>query len=137
MAKQFSRRNFLSLSAASAAGVIAFSTIRSNGSDVVVAATVPESAIQQAASSAPVFARLDEFVARHMSETGAPGMTLAIANREGTVRISTYGYADTKAGLPVKKETMFQIGSVSKSFVGLALVQLHDEGNPRSQQADC
>jgi CubicO group peptidase (beta-lactamase class C family) len=76
----------------------------------------------------PVFARLDEYIARHMRETGAPGMTLALANRDGLIRASTYGYADTKAGLRVAPETMFEIGSISKSFVGLALLQLRDEG---------
>jgi CubicO group peptidase (beta-lactamase class C family) len=76
----------------------------------------------------PVFAKLDEFIARHMRETGAPGMTLALANREGLIRASTYGFADTKAGLRVAPETMFEIGSVSKSFVGLLLLQLRDEG---------
>ena len=55
-------------------------------------------------------------------------MTLALANRDGLIRASTYGYADTKAGLRVVPETMFEIGSVSKSFVGLLLCQLHDEG---------
>ena len=73
----------------------------------------------QSAAVQPVFARLDEFIARHMRETGAPGMTLALANRDGLIRVSTYGYADTKAGLKVAPETMFEIGSISKSFVGL------------------
>src|SRR4029078_13407404 len=63
-----------------------------------------------------------------MRETGAPGMTLALANRNGLIRVSTYGYADTKAGSRVVPETMFEIGSISKSFVGLALMQLRDEG---------
>ena len=76
----------------------------------------------------PVFARLDAFIERHMRETGAPGMTLALANRNGLIRASTYGYADKKAGLRVVPETMFEIGSVSKSFVGLRLMQLRDEG---------
>jgi CubicO group peptidase (beta-lactamase class C family) len=123
-----SRRNFLSLSAQTAASVVAYKTILGNGSDVVVATTVPNTATQKAEALKPVFAQLDEFIARHMTENGAPGMTLAIANREGPIRISTYGYADTKSGLRVTKDTMFQIGSVSKSFVGLALLQLHDEG---------
>ena len=82
----------------------------------------------QSGAMQPVFARLDEFIARHMRETGAPGMTLALANRDGLIRASTYGYADTKAGLRVVPETMFEIGSVSKSFVSLCLLQLRDEG---------
>jgi CubicO group peptidase (beta-lactamase class C family) len=63
-----------------------------------------------------------------MRETGAPGMTLSLANRDGLIRASTYGFADTKAKARVVPETMFEIGSVSKSFVGLALLQLRDEG---------
>lgn len=109
-----SRRKFLSNSAKSA---IAITVLRS----------VP-SVFAQAGAVQPVFAKLDEFIARHMRETGAPGLTLALANRDGLIRASTYGYADTKAGLKVAPETMFEIGSVSKSFVGLLLLQLRDEG---------
>jgi D-alanyl-D-alanine carboxypeptidase len=111
-----SRRNFLSTSAKSALAV------------TVLRSVVPASVLSQAAAVAPLFARLDEYIARHMQETGAPGMTLALANRDGLIRASTYGYADTKAGLRVAPETMFEIGSISKSFVGLCLLQLRDEG---------
>jgi CubicO group peptidase (beta-lactamase class C family) len=108
-----SRRRFLSTSAQTA---VAVSVLRS----------VP--VFGQSAAMQPVFAKLDDFIARHMRETGAPGMTLALANRQGLIRASTYGFADTKAGLRVVPETMFEIGSISKSFVALALLQLHDEG---------
>ena len=111
-----SRRNFLATSAKSA---VAITVLRS---------VVPASVLNQAAAVQPLFARLDEFIARHMKETGAPGMTLALANRDGLIRASTYGYADTKAGLRVAPETMFEIGSISKSFVSLCLLQLRDEG---------
>lgn len=96
---------------------------------VSVAAFInPRNLLGQSAAVQPLFARLDEFIARHMRETGAPGMTLALANRTGLIRASTYGFADTKAKARVVPETMFEIGSVSKSFVGLALLQLRDEG---------
>ena len=112
MITDISRRRFLSSSA-----------------KTVVAVTVLRSSVfAQSAAVQPVFARLDEFIARHMRETGAPGLTLALANREGLIRVSTYGYADTKAGMKVAPETMFEIGSISKSFVGLLLLQLRDEG---------
>ena len=110
-----SRRNFLSTSAKSAVAVTVLNSL-------------PASVFAQAAAVQPVFSKLDDFIARHMRETGAPGMTLAIANRDGLIRASTYGFADTKAGLRVAPETMFEIGSVSKSFVGLLLLQLRDEG---------
>ncbi len=110
-----SRRNFIATSAKSA---VAVSILRS----------VPLSVFAQSAAVQPLFARLDEFIVRHMRETGAPGLTLALANRDGLIRASTYGYADTKAGLKVAPETMFEIGSISKSFVALVLLQLRDEG---------
>jgi D-alanyl-D-alanine carboxypeptidase len=112
----YSRRHFLSSSGKSALGVMLLHSF------------VPARALAQAAAVQPLFARLDDFIARHLRETSAPGMTLALANRDGLIRVSTYGYADTKAGLRVVPETMFEIGSISKSFVGLALLQLHDEG---------
>ena len=111
-----SRRKFLSGTAKSAVAVTLLKSL------------VPVRALAQAAAVQPVFARLDEYIARHMRETGAPGMTLALSNRDGLIRASTYGYADTKAGLRVVPETMFEIGSISKSFVGLVLLQLRDEG---------
>jgi CubicO group peptidase (beta-lactamase class C family) len=111
-----SRRNFLSSSAKSAVAV------------TLLHSFTPARVLAQAAAVQPVFARLDEFITRHMRETGAPGLTLALANRDGLVRVSTYGYADMKTGSRVVPETMFEIGSISKSFVALALMQLRDEG---------
>src|SRR5829696_5787257 len=73
-------------------------------------------------------ARLDEYVGRHMRDTGAPGMTLALAERGGAVRVAAYGFADTKAGARVAPGTLFEIGSLSKSFAAVALLQMFDEG---------
>ena len=84
--------------------------------------------IADAARFQPAFARLDEFIAAHMRDVGAPGMTLALANRDGLLRASTYGFADMKAGMKVRSNTLFEIGSISKSFVALALMQMREEG---------
>src|SRR5690349_24479959 len=111
-----SRRHFLSSSAKSAVAVTLLHSFS------------PARVLAQAAAVQPVFTRLDEFITRHMRETGAPGMTLALANRDGVIRVSTYGFADTKEKARVVPETMFEIGSISKSFVGLTLLQLRDEG---------
>jgi len=103
-------------------------TVKTAAAVTLLRSVVSASAFEQSAAVQPLFARLDEFIVRHMRETGAPGLTLALANRDGLIRVSTYGYADTKAGLRVVPETMFEIGSISKSFVGLTLLQLRDEG---------
>jgi D-alanyl-D-alanine carboxypeptidase len=73
------------------------------------------------------FARLDDFIAAHMRDVGAPGMTLALATREGLLRASSYGLADLKTGTKVQPDTLFEVGSISKSFVALSLMQLREE----------
>jgi D-alanyl-D-alanine carboxypeptidase len=74
------------------------------------------------------YQRLDEYIARHMAEVGAPGMTLALADRNGLLRASEYGFADVKAGIKVGPQTLFEIGSISKSFVAIVVLQLAEEG---------
>jgi D-alanyl-D-alanine carboxypeptidase len=76
----------------------------------------------------PAYKRLDAFIVQHMHQTGAPGMTVALADRNGLLRTSHYGFADVKAGVKVTAQTMFQIGSISKSFVAIAILSLADEG---------
>jgi D-alanyl-D-alanine carboxypeptidase len=93
----------------------------------------PVVALSQTAQTVPdrlqsAYQRLDEYIARHMSEVGAPGMTLALADRNGLLRSSQYGFADVKAGIRVSPQTLFEIGSISKSFVATAVLQLAEEG---------
>jgi D-alanyl-D-alanine carboxypeptidase len=89
---------------------------------------ISEQPATQSDRFAPAYRRLDEFITRHMSEIGAPGMTVAIADRRGLLRASQYGFADLKAGLRVAPQTLFEIGSISKSFVAIAILQLVEEG---------
>lgn len=74
------------------------------------------------------YKRLDEFILRHLAEVGAPGITVALADRNGPLRCSQYGFADLKAGIKVAPQTLFEIGSISKSFVAIAVLQLVEEG---------
>src|ERR1700755_2181212 len=94
---QLSRRSFLGTGAKSVVALAAYSRLSAAAAPMLLTEDVPEDARPQAAALQPAFARLDEFITRHMRETGAPGMTLALANREGLIRASTYRFADTKA----------------------------------------
>ncbi len=55
--------------------------------------------------------RLDAYVAREMRDKGIPGLSLALTDRHGLLRASTYGYADVKLKKYVTPETEFEIGS--------------------------
>jgi D-alanyl-D-alanine carboxypeptidase len=75
-----------------------------------------------------VFSRLNTFVSQRMWEGQIPGLALALTNREETLYVSTYGFSDLATRAPVKLETLFEIGSISKSFTSAALLQLHEAG---------
>src|SRR5215210_4301207 len=64
-----------------------------------------------------------------MATDNTPGLALALTDRERTLQISTYGFADLAARTPVSPETWFEIGSIGKSFTSLALLQEHEAGN--------
>jgi CubicO group peptidase (beta-lactamase class C family) len=75
----------------------------------------------------PAFSALDDFVHRYLRAMGAPGMTLVVADRGGILRVATYGFSDTDRGTPVDANQLFEIGSISKSFVAIAVLQLMAE----------
>ncbi len=66
------------------------------------------------------------FAPRAMREQGTPGLSIAITDRNATLRIITLGYANRDAQTPVTAQTRFAIGSITKSMTALALLQLHD-----------
>lgn len=71
---------------------------------------------------------LDRFVETRMKEAGTPGLALAVTDRDRLLHVAAYGLADLGARTPVTADTRFQIGSISKSFTSIALLQLHEEG---------
>ena len=63
-----------------------------------------------------------------LREVNMPGLALAVTDREKPLMVATYGYADIASGRPVQPDTMFELGSIGKSFTNVALLQLRDEG---------
>ncbi len=76
----------------------------------------------------PAFERIDRFITLHMKENNTPGMSVALTTRDGLLRVSSYGWADLGAKVPVTPTTLFEIGSISKSFTAISLLQLRQEG---------
>lgn len=63
-----------------------------------------------------------------LKETRTPGATIAIVSRDKAEWVAGIGKADVAANQPVTADTLFRIGSVSKSFAALAALQLQEEG---------
>jgi D-alanyl-D-alanine carboxypeptidase len=72
--------------------------------------------------------QLDQFIHRYMQAMNAPGLTLALVKKAAPARTAGFGYANLELKTPVTADVLFEIGSITKSFVALTLLQLRDEG---------
>ena len=79
----------------------------------------------------PIPQSLEQFqsaAARVLEETGVPGAGLALVRQSGLEWAGGVGYADRDRQTPVTADTPFRVGSISKTFVAMALVQLSENG---------
>lgn len=77
---------------------------------------------------------LDELkasVERARVETGLTGLGVAIVDENGPVWVAGLGEANKANHTPVTPDTMFRIGSVSKMFAALSVLQLVEQGKLR------
>jgi CubicO group peptidase (beta-lactamase class C family) len=71
---------------------------------------------------------LDRFVTRSMAEWRVPGLALAVVKDDSVVLSKGYGVRRAGSNEPVDDNTIFAIGSATKSFTTAALGILVDEG---------
>jgi len=55
------------------------------------------------------FPLLDAFIHQQMRAGGAPGLALAVTDRDRLVHAATYGYADVSAQKLVTPDTLFEM----------------------------
>jgi D-alanyl-D-alanine carboxypeptidase len=72
--------------------------------------------------------QLDAFTAAYMRSMNAPGMTQALTDTTATIRTAGYGFGNVELKAPVTPDQLFQIGSITKSFAALIMLQLREEG---------
>jgi CubicO group peptidase (beta-lactamase class C family) len=78
-------------------------------------------------SSEPDIFAIDEFVQIQMEAANVPGLALGVVHNGEIIHTNGYGRTDPD-GTPVTRETPFIIGSVSKGFTALAILQLVEQG---------
>jgi len=74
------------------------------------------------------FERIGQVVEHHLPLTHAPGLALAVTDDHDTLGAVVRGFADVAGGRGVRPETRFQIGSISKSWAALCVLQEEAKG---------
>ena len=134
---RLSRRRLIELTAA-ASSITAIDRVMGPWSPPVAAAPVPLAARNQGATPTPVtsvvgddaspaFRVVAGALAEAMAQVNLPGAALGIL-ADGREEHATFGLADVAGGEPVSDQTLFQIGSLSKTFTGTAIMRLVDQG---------
>jgi CubicO group peptidase (beta-lactamase class C family) len=76
----------------------------------------------------PDFEVLEEFLRERMRRTRLPGVSLALVREDEVVYARGFGFRDLEKRLPATPATAYGIGSITKSFTALGILQLVEEG---------
>ena len=74
------------------------------------------------------FPDVDSFVTGLMALYDIPGAGIALVQNGEVLYVQGYGVRSTATAAPVTPDTLFAIGSVTKSFTALGVLQLVDQG---------
>lgn len=73
-------------------------------------------------------AQLEQLIFDKMAESGLPGLSLALVRDGDMIYARGFGLRDLSRGLPATPDTLYGIGSVTKSLTALAVLKLAEEG---------
>ncbi|MGO4790613.1 serine hydrolase domain-containing protein [Paenibacillus sp. 2KB_20] len=70
---------------------------------------------------------IDQFVQAQLVKAQSPGAAVVVVSGDQVVYTKGFGLADSALGIPATNTTLFELGSTSKAFTGLALLELERE----------
>ena len=73
-------------------------------------------------------AELEKRISEQLAKHKVPGASVVLTDAAGDRWLAGIGKADVAAGKPVTPDTLFRIGSVSKTFAALSVLKLQEEG---------
>jgi CubicO group peptidase (beta-lactamase class C family) len=73
----------------------------------------------------------DDYVAGQMQSLRLPGLALSVVRDGKVARVRTYGKANLELDTPVTRDTVFELGSVTKQFTAVAVMMLVEDGRLR------
>jgi len=90
-------------------------------------AMAPVSAQQTTNVDLTAFPQIDNYILSEMADLHIPGIAIAIVQGNQIVHLKSFGIADS-SGRPLTPQTPMLIGSLTKSFTALAIMQLVEAG---------
>ena len=91
--------------------------------------TLSCSAVAQESKLAPAKrSQIEAAVAKFMSSTHAPGISVAVVERGEYEWAWGFGFADLENSVPASEHTLFRLASISKSLTAVAAMQLVERG---------
>jgi CubicO group peptidase (beta-lactamase class C family) len=102
-------------------------SLRSSVTALVLLGTSVAPAAAQSDRAALV-KKLDSLAGSGVLENRAVGIGAAVVRGSDTLLLKSYGKADVEWNIPLPADAMFEIGSITKQFTAVALLQLRDEG---------
>jgi CubicO group peptidase (beta-lactamase class C family)/D-alanyl-D-alanine dipeptidase len=76
----------------------------------------------------PVAARLQALIERERAEKRLPAVSIALVSGDRVVWAKGFGHQDRDGNVPATAETVYRVGSVSKLFTDIAVMQLVEQG---------
>lgn len=74
---------------------------------------------------------LDKYLRTEMENQRLPGLAVAVLRDGKPVSVRTLGFANVELNVPVTRDTVFKIGSVSKQFIATGIMLLVRDGKVR------
>jgi len=70
---------------------------------------------------------LERFITHEMADKELPALSIALVDDQQIVWARGFGFADPKSKTPATAETIYRVGSVSKLFTDIAIMQLVEQ----------
>lgn len=71
---------------------------------------------------------IERFITHEMADKDLPALSIALIDDQQVVWAKGFGFADPKSKEPATAETVYRVGSVSKLFTDIAVMQLVEQG---------
>lgn len=88
----------------------------------------PPGSVAPAAGYEEAAARLSAFVEHELADKGLPAVSVALVDDDQTVWAEGFGVEDLETGAAATAATVYRVGSVSKLFTDVAVMQLVERG---------